>query len=68
MLKTVIFTNMVLFSCFALNKFLKTKASGDKVSSIDPKKELEMILSKLSDLENKIEDQEKSIKKLLSSD
>jgi len=75
MLTPVIFINWGVLSCFLLNGFLRIKNSSknkstnlknkEKPSSIDPTKELEIIQSKLSDLEDKIEKQEKTIKKIL---
>ena len=70
MFEIAIFINGVFLSCFALNSFLRAKkpaVNKEKISSINAKKELKMIQLKLSDLENKIKDQEISIKKLLSS-
>ena len=66
-----------ILACFLLMMFIKTKNSSkkdsgksenkEKASSIDPGKELKIIESKLSDLEGRIENQEKTIKKLLTS-
>ncbi len=69
--------SVAILSCFVLNEFLKIKKSSkpkstglerkEKISSIDPTKELKIIQTKLTDLQNKIEKQEKTIKKFLTS-
>jgi len=66
-----------ILACLLSYIFIRTKESSkknsvdsenqEKTSSIDPEKELKIIESKLSDLEGRIENQEKTIKKLLTS-